>query len=62
MNPETWAHELLGKLERHKAAVLAASAPVKQPDPAAPQRYKPGTRRVPHTPKGMGPRKTWSVS
>ena len=62
MNPEIWAQELLGKLERHKAAVLAASAPVKQPDPAAPQRYKPGTRRVPQTPKGFGPRKMWGVS
>ena len=66
MTPEeqaqAWAFRLLAAVDRHQSAVFKASAPVRLPDPQTPERYKPGTRRVPHTPRGQGPRKTWSVS
>lgn len=65
MTPEeqalAWAYRILHQTNRLQAETLKRSVPVQLPDPAAPQRHKPGTRRVPHTPKGMGPRRVWSV-
>ena len=66
MTPEeqaqAWAFRLLAAVDRHQSAVFKASAPVKQPERRALEQYKPGTRRISHIPRGLGPRKTWSVS
>lgn len=58
---QAWAYRLMHQVAQHQRAVFKASAPIPLPEPKAPERHKPGTRRVPHTPKGMGPRRVWSV-
>jgi len=65
MTPEeaqAWAFRLMHQVAQHERAVLKASAPIPLPETKAPERLKPGTRRISHTPRGLGPRKTWSVS
>ena len=56
------AYALIHKTDRLLKAIFNASAPVPLSATHTPERFKPGTRRVPHTPIGRGPRKTWAVS
>lgn len=66
MTPEqqaqAWAYRILHQTERLQAEILKRSAPVPLVATKMPERTKPGTRRVPHTPKGHGPRRVWSVT
>ncbi len=66
MTPEeqaqAWAYRILHQTNRLQSEILKRSVPVKLDDPAAPQRHKPGTRRVPHTPRGQGRRHVWSAT
>lgn len=39
-----------------------ASEPEPFAEPRTPVKLKPGTRRVPHVPKGHGARKRWAMS
>lgn len=66
MTPEeqaqAWAYRILHQTNRLQAEILKRSAPVPLAPRQAPVQTKPGTRRVPHTPKGSGSRRVWSVS
>jgi hypothetical protein len=66
MTPEeqaqAWAYRILHQTQRLQAETLKRSVPVPLAPTKMPERTKPGTRRVPHTPRGQGRRSVWSVS
>lgn len=62
MTPAEEAVAALYRAEFLISETFKRSAPIPHNPPKAPERFKPGTRRVPHTPRGSGPRKVWSVT
>ncbi len=57
-----WACKLLHQTEQLMAEALKRSAPVPLPSRKTPMQLKPGVRRIPHTPRGQGRCRVWSVN